>query len=64
MDSTSVLTILGLFTWVACCLAVGYVASTKGRDETAMFFVSLFLSPLVGALVVMGAPKDNDQPEG
>lgn len=42
--------------WIVLCFVVAYVAGQKGRSGAGMFFLSLFLSPLVGLLVVIALP--------
>lgn len=39
--------------WLALCLVVGYYAEGKGRSGVGIFFLSLFLSPLVGFIAAL-----------
>ncbi|CAM3016805.1 hypothetical protein LEWO105114_12230 [Legionella worsleiensis] len=39
--------------WLALAFAVGYYASTKGRSGVGFFFLSCFLSPLVGGIFAL-----------
>ncbi|WP_312839849.1 hypothetical protein [Delftia tsuruhatensis] len=40
------------FLWLILCVLVGVWASKKGRSGIGAFLFSLFLSPLVGAIIV------------
>lgn len=42
-----------LFLWILFCFFAAYVASSKGNSGIAVFFISLFLSPLIGLLVAL-----------
>lgn len=42
--------------WLFLCFVVAYVASQKGRSGFGMFLLSLFLSPLIGFIVVIALP--------
>lgn len=43
---------MGLFVvWIAFCFVAGAIASKKGRSALGFFFLSLFLSPVVGIVV-------------
>ena len=50
-----------LFVWLPLCAVVAYVAAQKGRSGIGMFFLSLFLSPLVGLLVTIALPAIRSQ---
>lgn len=52
-----------LFVWLPLCFVVAYVAAQKGRSGFGMFFLSLFLSPLIGLLVTIALP-DPSRPSG
>lgn len=43
--------------WVVLSAVVGWAGSQKGRSGAGFFFLSLFLSPLIGLLVVIAVPK-------
>jgi predicted membrane metal-binding protein len=49
--------ILGVM-WLALCAAVGFYAESKGRSGPAMFFASIFLSPLIGFVIVLAMKAD------
>jgi hypothetical protein len=39
-----------IFVWLALCFAAGAIAKNKGRSFAGFFWLSFFLSPLVGIL--------------
>jgi len=41
--------------WIALCFLAGWIAAQKGRSGAGFFFLSLFLSPLIGILAAFGA---------
>lgn len=45
-----------LILWPLLCAVVAYAAGQKGRSGVGFFFLSLFLSPLVGLLVLIALP--------
>jgi hypothetical protein len=46
------------FFWIIFAVLVGVYASSKGRSGPSFFFVSLFLSPLVGFVIAVAiSPK-------
>ena len=44
--------------WVVLCVAAGVYASSKGRSGVGIFFLALFLSPLVGFVVAVVMQPD------
>src|SRR4030067_2343959 len=46
----------GSIIWFALSVLAGIVASKKGRSGTGYFFLSLFLSPLIGLLAAALLP--------
>jgi len=46
--------------WVLLCFVVAHYANKKGDNGVAFFFVSLFLSPLIGALI-LAISKDRSE---
>jgi hypothetical protein len=46
--------------WIALCVVIAVVASGRGRSGLGFFFLSFFLSPLVGFIVLM-VSKPNQQ---
>lgn len=46
-----------LFVWLPLCFVVAYAASQKGRSGVGFFFLSFFLSPLIGFLAVIAVPS-------
>lgn len=46
-----------LLLWVPLCVLVGWVGSQKGRSGVGFFFLSFFLSPLIGFLVAIALPS-------
>ena len=44
--------------WLALCGAAAYIASNKGRSGVGIFFLSFFLSPLVGIIVAVAMKLD------
>ena len=46
--------VLIVITWLALCGAAAYIAGNKGRSGVGIFFLSLFLSPIVGVIVALG----------
>jgi len=51
---------IGLIVWLVLCGAAAAYASNKGRSGVGIFFLSLFLSPLVGFVVAL-AMEPNQQ---
>jgi hypothetical protein len=43
--------------WIALSILAGWIASTKGRSGVGFFFLSVFLSPLIGLIAAAAAPK-------
>lgn len=39
--------------WIALCVGVGAIAASKGRSGIGLFFASVFLSPLIGFIIVL-----------
>lgn len=44
--------------WLFFCGVAAYIASSKGRSGTGFFFLSFFLSPLIGIIAVCLVPTD------
>lgn len=52
------------FFWVAFSVAVGFYANSKGRSGVGFFALSLFLSPLIGAIAAaIALPRKSVQDE-
>lgn len=49
--------IIVLLLWLPLCALVGWAASQKGRSGAGFFFLSFFLSPLIGLLVLIAVPS-------
>jgi len=47
-----------IITWIALCIVAGVIAGNKGRSSVGFFFLSLFLSPLVGVIAALIAKTD------
>lgn len=43
--------------WLALCFVIAWAAGQKGRSGVGFFFLSLFLSPLVGGFVLLIVPS-------
>jgi phosphate/sulfate permease len=50
--------LLLIIVWLALCGAVAAYANSKGRSGAGAFFLSLFLSPLVGFIVALAMRAD------
>jgi transposase-like protein len=50
--------VLVIVVWLALCIAVGFYAESKGRSGVGIFFLSLFLSPLVGLVAALAMRPD------
>jgi RNA polymerase subunit RPABC4/transcription elongation factor Spt4 len=48
-------------TWLVLSIAAAVYASNKGRSGAGIFFLSLFLSPLVGFLVAVAMEPNHQQ---
>lgn len=46
-----------LIVWVAFAFIVAYVAGQKNRSKAGFFWLSIFLSPLIGLLVAIAIPR-------
>ena len=44
------------FVYLPLCFGVAYVATQRGRGAIGFFFLSLFLSPLIGLLFAIALP--------
>jgi hypothetical protein len=51
-----------LFLWLPLCFLVAFIGSQKGRSGVGFFFLSFFLSPLIGFLVVLALPSVKPTP--
>lgn len=57
------MTPLGLIVYLALCAVIGYVGKDKKFGFVGNFFISLFLSPLVGFVVwLMQTDKPAEKP--
>jgi len=45
-----------LLLWFVLCILVAWIGTQKGRSGWGFFFLSFFLSPLIGFLVVLALP--------
>ncbi len=43
---------MGFVFWIVCCIGVGIFASSKGRSGVGWFFLSAFISPLIGGIII------------
>ncbi|MGB9235808.1 MAG: zinc ribbon domain-containing protein [Terriglobales bacterium] len=50
--------VLILIVWLGLCGAAAYIAENKGRSGLGIFFLSFFLSPLIGIIVALGMRAD------
>jgi len=50
--------ILVFIAWIALCVVAAYIAGNKGRSGPGIFFLSLFLSPLIGIIVALVLSPD------
>jgi hypothetical protein len=46
-----------LIFWIAACVAIPFIAKDKKPGPVAIFFICLFLSPLIGLIVALCAKK-------
>lgn len=53
-DSTGIALLVA---WVAMAFVVAYVAGQKNRSKVGFFWLSIFLSPLIGLLVAIAIPR-------
>ena len=49
--------------WLVFCVLVGAWANSRGKSGIGFFFLSLFLSPLIGAIVVLIVGPNQSQLE-
>lgn len=47
--------------WLALCAVVGFYAEGKGRSGVGIFFLSFFLSPLVGLIAAVSMRADENK---
>lgn len=52
------------FGYLVLCALAAWVASYKGRSATAIFFLSLFASPIVGLVVALVLRPKNQSADG
>ena len=43
--------------WIAACIGIPFLAKDRKPGPVAIFFICLFLSPLIGFIVAMFAKK-------
>lgn len=48
--------------WLILCFVVGSLGSNKNIGSTAAFFIALFLSPLIGFIVVLASSDKKNVP--
>jgi hypothetical protein len=53
--------IAGLVLWLVLCFCVVVYAGRKGRSQIGFFLLSLFLSPLVGFILVAVGPSNPEK---
>ena len=53
--------IAGLVLWLILCFAIVVYAGRKGRSQIGFFLLSLFLSPLVGFILVAVGPSNPEK---
>ncbi len=46
-----------LIIWFAACIAIPFIAKDKKPGPVAIFFICLFLSPIIGLIVALCAKK-------
>lgn len=46
-----------IFIWIPLCILITYLGSKRNIGGVAAFFITLFLSPIVGFIVVMCSSK-------
>lgn len=46
--------------WIVFAVLVGLLASSKGRSGFLFFFLALILSPIVGLVIALVIPKNNE----
>ena len=46
--------------WVTLSTVAGHIAHNKGRSDLGFFLLSLVLSPLIGVLLALGLPPNNE----
>ncbi len=51
------------FAWIALCMIAALIANDKGRSGVGFFFLSLFLSPLVGIIAALVLSPDIERVE-
>lgn len=49
--------------WITLSFIAGYIASQKGRSGVGFFFLSVFLSPLVGIIFALVVAPHKQEPE-
>lgn len=50
-----------LISWIVLCFVVGYVAQSVGRSFGSYFAIALFLSPLIGFIILAIKGKATDE---
>ena len=46
-----------LIFWIAACIAIPFIAKDRKPGPVAIFFICLFLSPIIGLIVALFAKK-------
>ncbi|MCS7485661.1 hypothetical protein UA24_04015 [Marinomonas sp. BSi20414] len=46
--------------WIVFSILVGLLASSKGRSGFLFFFLALILSPVIGLIIALVMPKNNE----
>ena len=52
-----------IWLWLGFCFVIGIIAKNFGRSFWKYFFLSFFLSPLIGFLVVIISGKKDKEPK-
>jgi len=55
--------IIGIIIWLIFCIFIGAIAKNKGRSGIGFFFLSLFLTPLIGLIAVLVVKSNVDEIE-
>jgi len=47
--------------WIVLCLIVGSIAGSRGKSSFLYFLLSAILSPLLGILILLIQPNENEK---
>jgi len=60
IEGMAVAIIISIILWLVLCFVVAAGANNRGRSYVGFFLISLFLSPLIGLIILLALGKNKD----